>query len=213
MRTLIVTGGTVDTDFLKDFSDSNEYDYMIGVDKGAQYLYNIGLKPNLVVGDFDSIDPQIIDILTHDPRIEVDEFVAEKDETDTHLAIMKAIDIGSTHIDLIGGTGSRMDHTLANIHIMMIPLRKKVNCRVIDKNNIISLMDVNTSFYKNDYKYISLVPLTDQVSGITTKGLKYPLSGYTMKKGISIGVSNEFIEDQAEISIEKGILMVIRSRD
>ncbi|GKX31697.1 thiamine pyrophosphokinase [Vallitalea longa] len=213
MKTLIVTGGTIDLDFLKKFTDCNRYDYIIGVDKGAQYMYNINLKPNLVVGDFDSIDPKIIDTLTHDPKILIDNFIAEKDETDTHLAIMKAIDMGSTHIDIFGGIGSRMDHTLANIHILMIPLEKNVKCRIINKNNIITLIDVTTSFERSDYKYISLIPLTNEVSGITTAGLKYPLFGYTMKKGISIGVSNEFTEKQAKICIKEGILIVIRSRD
>ncbi|MCT4687374.1 thiamine diphosphokinase [Vallitalea sp.] len=213
MKTLIVTGGTIDLTFLKNCITSNQYDYIIGVDKGAQYLFNAGIQPNLIVGDFDSISQEVINELTKEPSIKVNRFIAEKDETDTHLAIMEAIHIGSTHIDLFGGIGTRMDHTIANIHILMIPLEKRIKCRIINNNNIISLIDKTTYFFKNDYKYISLIPLTNTVIGISTKGLKYELNGYTMKQGISIGISNEFIKDKATVSLTNGILIVIRSRD
>ena len=213
MKTLIVTGGSVDLAFLKSFITCNEYDYIIGVDKGAQYLFEAGIQPNLIVGDFDSISPIVIKELTKDSRIKVNRFIAEKDETDTHLAIMEAIDMGSTHIDLFGGIGTRIDHTIANIHILMIPLEKRIKCRIINNNNIISLIDKTTCFQRNDYKYISLIPLTSTVTGISTQGLKYELNGYTMRQGISIGISNEFIKDKATVSLTDGILMVIRSRD
>ncbi|GMQ56902.1 thiamine diphosphokinase [Vallitalea sediminicola] len=213
MKTLIVTGGTVNLTFLKSFIACNEYDYIIGVDKGSEYLFNAQIQPNLIVGDFDSISPVVINQLTNNPKIKVNKFIAEKDETDTHLAIIESINMGSTHIDLFGGIGTRIDHTLANLHIMMIPLKKRVKCRIINNNNIISLIDKSTCFHKNDYKYISLMPLTNTVTGVSTKGLKYELNGYTMKQGISIGISNEFINDKAIVSIDDGILIVIRSRD
>ena len=213
MRTLIVTGGTIDLDFLKSFTCCNEYDYIIGVDKGAQYLYNIDLRPNVIVGDFDSIDSKVMDVLMGDPEIEIDRFISEKDETDTHLAMIKAIELGSICIDVFGGIGTRLDHTLGNIQILMIPLENNIECRLINKNNIISLINKDTTIMRNNYKYISLIPFTNEVSGITTTGLKYPLNGYTMKQGISIGISNEFIHEQANISIRQGILIAICSRD
>lgn len=213
MKTLIITGGTVNKTFLKNFVNNNNYDYIIGVDKGAEYLYEASLRPDLILGDFDSADHQVIDKFYRDTSVEVRSFIAEKDETDTHLAIIEAIHMGSSHIDILGGIGTRMDHTLANLHILMIPLEKGVICRIINENNMISLIDSSIHLRKNDYKYLSLIPLTNTVSGITTKGLKYELDGYTMNKGVSIGISNELLDNEVTISICEGILIIIRSRD
>lgn len=213
MKTLIITGGNTNTIFLKNFVNNNHYDYIIGVDKGADYLYEASLRPNLILGDFDSADHRVIERFSHDVHVEVRRFAVEKDETDTHLAILEAIHRGSSHIDIFGGIGSRMDHTLANIHILKIPLEKGVTCRIVNENNMISLIDTSIHLKINDYKYLSLIPLTDTVTGITTKGLKYELNGYTMKQGISIGISNEFLKNEATVSIDKGLLIIIRSRD
>ncbi|MCT4598703.1 MAG: thiamine diphosphokinase [Vallitalea sp.] len=212
MKTLIVTGGSVDISYIKSFMKSHTYDYIIGVDKGLEYLYELELIPNLIIGDFDSANKQVIEYYKNS-KVEFKNFISEKDETDTHLAILEAINVESIEIDIIGGIGSRIDHTLANIHILMIPLKENINCRLINKNNIIRLVDSNISIKKNEYKYISLIPLTSQVVGITTDGLKYELNDYNMNKGISIGISNELIQNVAHITIREGILIVINSRD
>lgn len=215
MKTLIVTGGSVDTIFMKSFMMHNTYDYIIGVDKGVEYLHNLQLMPNLVMGDFDSANSKVLQQYLNNDKVTVERFIAEKDETDTHLAIIEAINKGSNEIDIIGGIGSRIDHTLANINVLMIPLEKGIKCRLINRNNIISLINSNINLEKNDYNYISLIPLTSQVMGITTSGLKYELNGYNMEQGVSIGVSNEFKKDvdYVEITIKKGILIILRARD
>lgn len=213
MRTLIITGGSVHTGFLENLYQENSYDYCIGVDGGADYAYRASIEPNMVLGDFDSASSEVVDYYRHNEAIEVRSFPVKKDETDTHLALLEALNIGSTKIDIIGGIGSRMDHTLANIHIMKLCLEVGVSCRIIDQCNIISLIDGEAVLYKSDYPYTSLIPLTTEVEGITTEGMKYPLHDYTMKQGISVGISNELIEDRGSITLTKGVLIMIQSKD
>ncbi len=213
MRTLIITGGTVNIEFLKGFYKDNEYSYCMGVDKGAEYAYNAGIKPDMVLGDFDSANKDVITYFNEAADIEVRAFPAEKDETDTHLALLEAMKLGSTHIDIIGGIGSRMDHTLANIHIMKLPLEQGIQCRMINESNIISLANKYVQLKKRDYPYVSLIPLTSKVGGITTKDMKYPLYDYTMEQGISVGISNEIMDEEGAVTLRSGILIVIQSRD
>ncbi|MCT4544227.1 MAG: thiamine diphosphokinase [Vallitalea sp.] len=213
MRTLIITGGSLDLDYLRDFLKQNKYDYIIGVDKGVEYLYNISVLPDLMIGDFDSINQEVIKELSNNTNIKLKRFIAEKNETDTHLAILEAVKMGSKHIDIFGGIGSRIDHTLANIHILLIPLKEGIKCRIINRNNVITLLNTNIKLKRDSYKYISLIPFTNNVSGITTSGLKYELNEYTMEQGLSIGISNELIGDEATISIRDGVLIIIKSRD
>ncbi|QUI22928.1 thiamine diphosphokinase [Vallitalea pronyensis] len=213
MRTLIITGGTVNIDFLKGFYKEHVYDFCMGVDKGAEYAYKAGIKPDMVLGDFDSASSDVVAYYEHIKDIEVHCFPVEKDETDTHLALLEAIKLGSTRIDMIGGIGSRMDHTLANIHIMKLPLEQGILCRMIDESNIISLANEHIQLNKGHYPYVSLIPLTSKVEGITTHDMKYPLHDYTMVQGISVGISNEILNQVGAVTLQEGILVVIQSRD
>ena len=128
------------------------------------------------------------------------------------MALKLAIELESTEVTIIGAIGTRIDHTLANIHILKEPLEKNIKCNILNENNNITLIN-ETTVLKNKYPYISLMPLTTTVEGITLKGFKYTLNNATMKIGESIGVSNEQIEEEGIIEMEKGILIVIQSRD
>lgn len=107
-----------------------------------------------------------------------------------------------------------MDHTFANVQILKEALDKNITCKIINENNEITLINKNTTWTQNlHFKYISLIPFTDVVSGITLIGFKYPLQNATLKLGESIGISNEQLEDNATIRIKTGILLLIKSRD
>ena len=108
-----------------------------------------------------------------------------------------------------------MDHTLANIHILKYALDAKIPCQIIDNYNKIYLIEDRQTLYQNKThgKYISLIPLTSIVEGITLKGFKYPLTNHSMPIGISLGISNEIVEEIATIEIKKGVLIVIESKD
>lgn len=213
MNTLIVTGGETNKNFIEEHLNHNKYDIIIAVDKGLEIFDTCGIKPQYIVGDFDSIDKNIL-IKYEKENLEIIRLNPEKDLTDTHSAIELAINKGGTDITIIGAIGTRMDHTIANIHILKIALDKDIQIKIINENNEIRLINKDTEVYKdNIYKYLSLIPLTTKVEGVSLKGLKYLLDDATLYIGDSIGVSNEQSEDIAEIKIKKGILILIRSRD
>lgn len=214
MNTLIISGGNINIEFLKKTLADFDYDNIIAVDKGLEFLYSLKLDPNYIVGDFDSVNKDIINFYT-DKNIPIQKYNSEKDNTDTDIAIKLAINLNSTDITIVGATGTRIDHILANIHVLCLALHKNIPCKIIDCNNKIRLIDSNLSLNKKDLygKYISLIPLTTTVEGLTLKGFKYPLFDYTLNIGKSLGISNELIDDTGIIELKNGILIVIESKD
>jgi len=110
--------------------------------------------------------------------------------------------------------GTRFDHTLANIHILKEAIDRNIKAKIVNENNEIELVNKNIEIEKDSkYKYISVIPLTTEAIGVTIKGMKYPLENYTLSIGDSLGISNEQIDEKAEIQIKQGILIIIKSRD
>ena len=214
MNTIIISGGNIDIEFLNKTLTNFSYDNIIAVDKGLETLYLLKILPTHIVGDFDSVNETIINFY-NTKNIPIHKYNPEKDYTDTDIAIKLAISLNSTNITIIGATGTRLDHTLANIHILCNCLEKKISCEIIDPHNKIYLIDSKINLEKSTIygKYISLIPLTSKVLNVTLKGFKYPLQDYTLKIGESLGISNEVVNDVATIEIKEGILIVIESRD
>lgn len=220
ISTLIITGGSINKDFARNFINQKKFTNMIAVDGGLKVTDQLGLVPNMIVGDFDTIEPEILAKYKNQEHIEMRRFNPVKDFTDTESAIKAAIEIGSEEIFILGGTGSRLDHTLANIQLLQLPLEKRIPAYIINEQNKIMLIDEHTKelvFEQNEdsYPFLSLIPLTEVVEGITISGVKYPLENSTfyLNKMISLGVSNEITSKQAELSVKKGTLIVIRSCD
>lgn len=188
---------------------------IIAVDRGLEILYQIHVVPNYVVGDFDSVSNEILQYYKSKTQVNFHQYHSEKDYTDTDIALKLAIELNSSMITVLGALGRRMDHAIANIHILKYALDAKTPCQILDRNNRIYLINDTHTFYKNETygKYISFIALTSIVEGITLKGFKYPLDHDCLSIGISLGVSNEIIEDIASVELERGILMVIESRD
>ncbi|MBQ3145055.1 MAG: thiamine diphosphokinase [Clostridia bacterium] len=212
IRTIIISGGNINEDFLKNEILKGNYKNIIAVDKGLEMLDKCKVKPKYIIGDFDSLNENILEKYINDSSIKIIKLNPEKDYTDTHMAIKLAIELESKEITIIGAIGTRIDHTLANIHILKEPLEKEIKCNILNENNNITLIN-KTTIIKNKYPYISLIPLTTNVEGVTLKGFKYTLNNATLKIGESIGVSNEQIEDEGIIEIGKGILIIIQAKD
>ena len=215
MNTLIVSGGNIDLTFLEDYCSNNVIQTIIAVDKGLESLYKLNITPNHIVGDLDSVDMDIFNYYMNNPNIQIHKYIPEKDFTDTDIALNLAISLHSTNITIIGAIGTRIDHTLANIHILTNALNANIPCQLIDKNNKIYLIDKPITLQKSKTygKYISLIPLTSSVCGLTLKGFKYALEDYSFVVGKSLGISNEITHDCASIELEHGILIVIECRD
>lgn len=213
MSTLIVTGGNINTEFLKGTLEKTEFETIIAVDKGLEALNKINVMPNYIIGDFDSVNKATLNQYEN-KNIEITYLKPEKDFTDTHMAIKLAIEKRAKHITIIGATGTRMDHTLANIHVLNEALQNNVPTEIINENNRIMLINRKVKLIKNtNYKYVSIIPLTTKITGVTLKGFKYNIENATINLGESIGVSNEQIEQEALIEIKEGIAILIYSKD
>lgn len=209
-QTLIVTGGSININWFQNWLKEKNFDYIIAVDKGLEALDLLKIEPNYIIGDFDSINKTVLDKYKYN----IITLNKEKDFTDTHMALKLAIKLKSNEITIIGGTGTRIDHTLANIHILKEALDSNIKCTILDKNNKIFLIDKPADIKKDTYyKYISLIPLTTTVESITLDGCKYLLKNATLKIGESIGISNEQLEEKTKIDFKAGILIAIYSKD
>ena len=188
---------------------------IIAGDKGLEALYQLKIIPNHVVGDFDSVSPEILEFYKKQSQIIFHTFNAEKDNTDTDIALKLAIQLKSSKITILGALGKRMDHAIANIHILKDALEANIPCQIIDEHNRIYLINKEMTLEKDKVygKYISLIPLTSEVKDLTLTGFKYPLNNYDLPIGTSLGVSNEIVENIAQIKMKKGILIVIESKD
>ena len=207
---IIISGGSLNTAWLKEWLNTNKYNLIIAVDKGLEALDLLNIEADYIIGDFDSIDTNVLNKYNKN----VIKLNPEKDFTDTHEGLKLAISLECEKGDIVGAIGTRIDHVLANINILKEPLEKNIKTRIIDENNQIFLINRSVKIKKDDnYKYLSIIPLTTTVEGITLKGLKYLLNNYILNLGQSIGVSNEQLKEEATIELKKGILIVIFSKD
>lgn len=212
---LILTGGDLDYDYAEDFVKTYPIRYLIAADKGMEFCYRRNILPDAVLGDYDSIDPEIVTYYRNQTNIPMETFPSEKDDTDTEIALKRAIAMEPTQIYILGAFGGRQDHFIANLHLLNLALKKGISAWLVDGQNRITLIDKNQTIEKieKDWKYISFLPFTDKVEGITLVGFKYGLDDYTMTKGSSIGVSNEAVSIPAQVKLESGTLIMIQSRD
>ena len=213
MRTLIITGGRFDKEFAVSFLKNNKYDYYIAVDYGVNYANELSIVPDMIVGDFDTRGLDGLQEYENKGCI-VRRFMPEKDDTDTEIAIKEAV-ARKSDIDIICGTGGRIDHLLANIHNMKIAMDAGLNARLIDNGNVVYLRNKNFVIERTELvgKYISFVPFCGKVTGLKLKGFKYPLDGYDLKPGASRCISNEMADNQGIVEFTDGCLIVINSLD
>ena len=213
-KVLIITGGQIDEAWLKERVSSQVYSRIIAADHGLLACDRLELSPDCIVGDFDSVPEEVLNKYRK-TSIPIKTFPREKDKTDTQIAIELALSFHPVSIELIGATGSRFDHTLANVHLLLAPLQMGVEAYILNGNNKIYLkIDGFMIQNKEQYgEYVSVLPFSDKVEGLTLRGFKYPLDSITLKAGSSLGISNEITEKVAEVEFSKGILLVVESRD
>jgi thiamine pyrophosphokinase len=210
---IIICSGTInDYSFYEKYYKNNSPSLVICVDGGAHHARRMGLKVDVLLGDFDSISSEDYNYFV-EAGSRILKFPEAKDETDTELAVEYAINKGCKTILIFGGLGTRVDHSLANIFLLKMMLDRDVKGCIVDEYNEIFLIDKKCSLQKEENTKVSLIPITDRVEGIYTKGLLYKLEDATLGFGPSRGISNEFLEDNAEVYIKKGLLLVIKARD
>ncbi len=215
MRGLIITGGNIRDEFACGKIKTGGYDMIMAADSGMDFLYRNHLTPDIIVGDFDSVDHDALDFFKEDNRIEFCRLNPEKDDTDTEYAIRDALSRGITQLTILGGTGSRIDHVLGNISLLGIGLEENVEIELVDEHNRVRMIDKPLSIRRDEQfgRFVSLIPYTGSVAHVTLTGFKYTLDDYTMGGFNSLGVSNEIAEEVAHIEFRSGILLVIESVD
>lgn len=207
---IVCSGSVIDYSYHKKYF--NKAESVICVDGGAKHVRSFGLVPDVLIGDLDSISEEDLEYFKS-LNVKIMKYQSEKDMTDTEIAVDFAIESGYTEIVIIGGIGTRIDHSLANIFLLKRMLDRGIKGLIVNEQNEIRLIKDRISVMREEGSKITLLPLTNLVEGITTKGLYYELNNEAIEMGSSRGVSNEFSADAAEVTIESGILIVIKSRD
>lgn len=196
--------------FLLEIKDA---DTLIAVDGGMEYYLNLDIMPDILIGDLDSISKNTTKKLENKEGLLVKKHPVEKDSTDMELALDYLIERNYSEILIFGGTGLRLDHTLANIYLLSKLKENNIHGRIIDKNNTIIMIENEYEIEKEAGKYVSILPVSQETSRISLEGFKYELDGYDMKFGSTIGISNEIVQDKAYIKIENGRVIVFISND
>lgn len=199
-----------------DYSFCEKYlentDIIISCDGGMRHTKKLGIVPNYILGDFDSAEPDVIKYYK-DMEIEFRQFPEKKDETDMELSLGLAIDINADDIVIMGGIGSRLDHTLANVHLLYTALKKGVRARLVNENNCAELIDSSIEIDGEKGDIVSILPISMTVKGITHIGMEYPLNNAELSIDSPRGISNVMLGDKAYTTISEGLLLVIKSRD
>lgn len=211
MKGLIISGGEI-----KDYSLLekliSEHDYIVCVDSGFDYIKKTSIKPDLIIGDLDSISNQGLEFV-EDNKIKVIKYPIKKNKTDTELAIDHLIEKNIKYITLTGVTGSRLDHSLTNIHLLKMLADKEVQAKIVNDNNTLWYVRDRVSIKRRDGYYISIIPLTLNGIIVTLKGFLYPLTKTLIQFGSSLAISNEIVDLFGEITIHKGQALIIESKD
>lgn len=181
-------------------------DFVIACDAGYIHAQRADIVPDVIIGDFDSYLgdlPGGVEIIRTKP---------EKDDTDTMMALKLAIRRGYRRIMLVGALGGRVDHMLANISLIAFAATKGADLQIVDGHHqIFVVRDGKRRVPRSSWRNLSVFAFDTECTGVTLRGVKYPLEGAVLTNTFALGVSNEFTEDIAEISVESGILIVVLS--
>jgi len=180
-------------------------DYVIAADGGYTVLAKLGIEPDMLVGDFDSLE----EIPNH-PNIK--ESPVEKDDTDMMLAVKEGLKLGYNLFIINGGLGGRLDHTLANIQTLVYLANNNARGVLIGRSEQITVIKNNEITIDSDIRkgrLLSIFCAGDKAEGVTLKGLKYPLNNATLTNALPMGCSNEFTDQPATISVTNGTLIII----
>lgn len=212
MKVLIVGGGNEPSrKLLEDYS--KKVDKIIGVDRGCSYLLKNNIYPHYIVGDFDSINRDDIKKLEID-SIKKFKYNCEKDSTDSDIAMEIALKMEFAEIYMMAMTGSRLDHSFANLGLLSKANSAGAKAYIINETNKIYLLEERSKIKKdNSYRYISFLAYCDKVENFNIKNAKYDLENYTLYLGDNRTVSNEFLEEDIEVEFTKGKILVIFSKD
>lgn len=209
-KVAIVAGGRLHKRFLKDIAS---HDVVIGVDKGAFWLVAHGVTPDIAIGDFDSVTGPEKQRIHDESRIYM-EFAPEKDATDLELAVEEAIRTVPSEVKMYGALGTRSDHSLAAIHMLLRLVSHNIYGEIVDNFNKINIVRHKIILMKdNEFPYVSVLPIGNQSVSVTLTGFVYNLSRFTITADTTLGISNNIRNISASITVHRGFALVVQSVD
>lgn len=211
MKGLIIASGEIKNyDFLRKLVE--EHDYIVCADGGANHLLKIGEFPDIVLGDLDSIGKKELNILKKE-NIEIYKFPTMKDETDTEICVNHLLEKNIKNISLIGVTGTRIDHTLANICLLKKLYNLGAKATIVDDKNRILYLETDICLKRKDDWYISIVPISEDGISVSLSGFLYPLKKEVLEFGSTQGISNKIIKEYGQIMVHSGSALIIEAID
>ena len=206
MRAFIYTGGKINKQNITEHPKGD--DIKIAADSGYENAIDLGEKPDILLGDFDSIS------VRPDKDIETVEVPSEKDFTDTQLAIETAVRKGADDIVIIGGLSGRLDHTLSNLSALEDLWSKRIHAVATDGFNRVRYIDSSSALIPHShYKYLSVIAVSDVLKGVDIEGCKYTLKNAKISRSFQFAVSNEIVGNCALIAIRKGKAFIVESAE
>ena len=182
-------------------------DIIICADGGYDALVYTGIVPDIIIGDFDSLKTSI------PKEIKSIKYPTEKDKTDLEICVDYALKENCDTVFILGALGGRIDHTIGALGVLKYTLEHGADAMILTGKSRIYLVDKEIEIAREKFDYVSLIPCSDKVSGISTLGLKYELNNRTLHKSSSLGISNEFFNNTAKIRVEEGLLYVICTQE
>ena len=205
----IFGAGEFDDNTLEDVKSSAMYlenSFIIAADGGLDYLRKIDITPNVILGDFDSVQGDMEGFAAST----IVHYSTEKDHSDMMLAVKYGLNQGYREFHIYGALGGRVSHTLANIQLLAFICENDAKGYIFSKNTVITAVkDGEIQFDASYSGYISIYSHTDISEGVYLKGVKYELENAILENNDTIGLSNEFIRKPAAISVTKGTLIII----
>ncbi|MBM7615842.1 thiamine diphosphokinase [Alkaliphilus hydrothermalis] len=214
MDIVIIVNGCLNLKFLQNLLDkpSGENSKIICADGASKYLVPLGIVPHMLVGDLDSISQKDLDWMK-EKGVELKKFPARKNFTDSELALEYAMGLNPKRITIIGAVGSRWDHSIANIMLLKRLLERGIAGRLVDDKNELTITNGQLLLEGKKGEYLSIIPISEEVKGVTLKGLEYPLTDHSFSMGSTLGISNQFKETKATVEVKEGTLLVCKSID
>lgn len=212
----IISGGDIDENLLlSEMKKRQKNDIIVAADAGLRVLDELDISPDLILGDFDSLEKEILE--KYSKTIEISRYKSEKDFSDTELAVEICKSKGFNNITILGCFGGRMDHSLANINLLYKYHKEDIYIRLVDKFNRLYLIAKSSTVYKKDMwgKYLSVFPMGGAVNNFSISGVKYPLKNVVLDKyeNPSLTISNEILDKECNIEFDNGVILVVESKD